>query len=558
VDTYLREYHGLDCRCISEFLTTEEIIGERDSASEIVDRVLSALDSKISPSINKQFGLKMRYFTALYSYIGKQHMAGYMCFVKAMEKIERLHKIKSVYYYGSTLNDFFKINTDIGDLLYHFFPHLKTKRIHRRYGSLRHAGLRRLLEIARKAARRPLWLPGRLWDIIGSNARYRKFSSARKTVLLYGGLHEVEFLKEDLKNKNIIYYDTQSKYPAGFRPAGKVRRAQVDFQDSAFSEEAKNPFARIFLKDIKEDFTKNISGYINGVDILRRIHEKYPISLGIWGNSPVLGLKPIVFEFLRSIGIKVVGAQHGMLCGDSFSPWHFDAELDRCDYYISYGHTEEDVKRIYPGKAINFKVAPMGKVKLVEKPEGRKKIDILYPTALTLPVFNCGMTRIPPHILRERQTALLEYLNSLDNMNIYVKPLAYSTAENCCVLPLFRRLRNLKLVNDRSLFEFLRTYKPGIVLIDAPSQPLYECLDLDAEIFLMNSIVHPFEKEALKKLEKRVHYAENLGDVIAKMNLFLESKLQKKRDTTFYDHYVRTKDTRRNILNLIDSLAGYK
>ena len=67
--------------------------------------------------------------------------------------------------------------------------------------------------------------------------------------------------------------------------------------------------------------------------------------------------------------------------------------------------------------------------------------------------------------------------------------------------------------------------------------------------------MHPYEYRILKELKKRVHYSEDIDEIISKIGLLLEGKLERKRDDNFYRHYVHKKNTKENILRLIDKLV---
>ncbi|MDE2511429.1 MAG: hypothetical protein KGL74_09925, partial [Elusimicrobia bacterium] len=84
VDVYLSEIHGIDCRCLSQFLSHEEFSALRERASRAADRLLAALDDRLAPALNERLGLKMRYFSPLYSYFGKHYLLGQLAFVESL------------------------------------------------------------------------------------------------------------------------------------------------------------------------------------------------------------------------------------------------------------------------------------------------------------------------------------------------------------------------------------------------------------------------------------------------------------------------------------------
>ena len=101
---------------------------------------------------------------------------------------------------------------------------------------------------------------------------------------------------------------------------------------------------------------------------------------------------------------------------------------------------------------------------------------------------------------------------------------------------------------------FLSKFIPKMIIIEYPSQPLFDCLHLDAEIFLLHDPLHPYEGQAIDELRRRVHFAESIEEIISKMDLYLQNQISPKRDNTFYGHYVYKEKRKEHILKLIHSL----
>lgn len=552
VDVYLREAHHVTCHVLSNSFTADEIINNLERLSKVVDCILFSLDEKITPIINEHFGLRMKFFMPLYSYLGKHHFLVYLCFAESIKKIIHIYNLESISFYDHRFNSFIDLDSDMEYFL-SFFPFDIETSVLRSFqrDSLLRLRLERLMTIINKLKQRPFGKIKKAFKRSMYSLRCQRFSNKKKTILLYEYLYDLDFLKEKLLKYNILY-----KVPSGIKCNDSITKFNINFKESDFVGENNDPLMQIFLEDIKKDFKKNIVGYINGIATLRSINKKYPISLGIWGNPPLLKLKALVFEFLKSENIKVVGAQHGSLYGDSFHPWHFDSDFDRCNYFISYGFTKEDLDRLYPGHEVKCKVLPLGKASFAKRNRFRKDIDILFPIAASSSMFDVGMKRIPPHQLAERQIMILEYLNSLKGLTVYVKPLPFSTLKNCSVLPIFKRLKNIKVVYNMFLTEFLRRYTPRAILMEFPSMPLFESLCVDSEIFLMGDCTHPLEEQAFDKLKKRIHYSEEINEMIKKLDLFFKGKLEKKRDQAFYNHYIYRQDSKENILGVIDTLIN--
>ena len=79
---------------------------------------------------------------------------------------------------------------------------------------------------------------------------------------------------------------------------------------------------------------------------------------------------------------------------------------------------------------------------------------------------------------------------------------------------------------------------------------------MDSEIFLMGDPALPFEEQAVSELKKRVHYSDDVGGLIRQMDLFLEKKLEQKRDGTFFAHYIYKEHAKENVLAFVSGTAS--
>jgi hypothetical protein len=64
--------------------------------------------------------------------------------------------------------------------------------------------------------------------------------------------------------------------------------------------------------------------------------------------------------------------------------------------------------------------------------------------------------------------------------------------------------------------------------------------------------VLPYEEKALELLRKRVHYFTEVDDMICQIDLYLKGKVQKKRDDSFLNYYIKKPKSKENILSFID------
>jgi hypothetical protein len=556
-DVYLKEQYGLPCSCISSFLSLEEILRCRDEASEIVDQLLPFLDRELAPSINKQTGFNMAYFVPLYGYLGKHLLASYLCFTEALKRIVDLHHPRRVFFYPLRFILLPGVAFDAERYFSSLFKRIQLETL------TCPTYIGGLLGGRRGHYLRKLAHPGTAIRILSDhvqNMRFARFRPERPTILMGDLKYELAFVKKSLKGYNVIFYDQLFRYPLGFRGGAIDRNPCLDLSALAtftLTATDDNAHASIFLNDILKHFATTAGPQMQDLQLLRKISSRYPVRLAIFDLPPLEPPLVLVTEYLRSIHTKILIAQHGGTYGDSFYPWHFDSDFKRCDYFISYGFTAEDLRSLYHEKEPRAQILPLGKVKIVDQARARSGADILFPLANTVSVFAGGVSgRLPPRMLLERQLQLLDFLNRLKNQRVYVKPHPGSTLDNCAVLPVFKRLPNLKIVYNVKLADLLQQLRPRAVLIDLPSTALYEVIDLDTEIFVLSDPFCPFSADALSRLQKRVHYFETVPDVMKAIEQWVNKKLPGKRDTSFLEKYVLKANTRENILNLIRDLAS--
>ncbi len=554
VCVYLKEKHGLDCQCLSKFFKIDEIKKYKIDVMNRVDEILNEMDKNMFVLDAWNRDVRINYFTVVYPYLAKNHYFGCLFFIEGVRRVIQLYKLKNIKFYNYTLNTFLDAASDIESLVCLSLSNIDCEFVHHSAGCA--VSRDRLNKSAAKLLRfidDPLLL---LRKKVREHLNSRwgsELSAKKKTILLFRPLKHLEYLKEDIKRYNVLDFsdcDYENSY--------SVSKENLDLKLNSCS--IKSPIDKIFINDLKNDFSLNINKWTAALKALEDINRKYPIVAGIWDIPPYHKVRSVVFEYLRIKNIKIIGVQHGCFYGTCFDPWHFSTDYDKCDYYVTFGFTRDDFARLYPARNPRCEMLPFGPVSLPAAKDGKTKktIDILFPITNSMSIFSGGMTRVPPDILAERQTILLEYLNSLTGTTVYVKPFYGSTYESLAALPVLERLKNIKVVSHLSLAEFLKHYMPRAVLIEYPSQPLFDVLHLDTEIFLMDDSIRPYEAGALEELKKRVYYSENLNEIMLMMKMFLRGELPPKRDNTFYEHYAYKKGAQENLMALIDKIAGDK
>lgn len=542
VDTYLREVYAIDCQCLSRFFSEDEVKSYKAISCQKVDSLLQGLDSTVSC-----FGVKANFFTAIYSYIGKYHYVGYLFLVKGISKIIEEYGLDRIDSYHYSFNRYLKTSTDMNVIFTNFFADIQSSPINYKENKTYSNVIRKMTILGKNILLNPGKAIAKIMAFLNFDKEI-KCKDNRKSVLFMGYPYDLSFLMDKLADYNVIFYNNESR-----ERKANCQAKEYDFHGLDIGTD--DLIDGLFLDDIENDINSNIHYYKEQIEYIQSVREKCGLSLLIWGQPPNYGIKAAINEYLRSLGIPVIGAQHGCLYGESWEPWHFDSDFYRCDYFLSYGFTAADLKRLYPEKTLKANIVPVGFVEPAQPKENQIVIDILFPVTNSFSLMEGGMVRIPPDRLTERQIALLEYLDSLSDLEAYVKPFKFSTHENCSILPILKRLQNVKVIDYLTLIEFLEKYFPKAILIEYPSQTLFEVLHLDAEIFLMAEPIIPFERQALVELKRRVHYAEDSGEMIALLDAYFQGKIEKKRNTDFYNHYIRKPNREQNILRLIEQIS---
>lgn len=557
VDVYLRVNHKIECVCISTFITLEEIKLYRVKSFERVERLLQDLDEKKSSELNSIVKTNILFFKSLYLYHGKIQYFTYKLFALSIKKINQKFNIDTWEYYDCKTNTMIKHCNSFTLVFQTLFPTLRVKLISRKviktnsllttfkkyWFELTNIFIYKTDKIEKLAKKQKL------------KKDYKIFLKKRKTILVSENLYNLSFLHTKINKYNVVYYENNNPiFPVSFQGKNISITSNVENLVNDFISISHNSFDRLFLQDIQSHFSKNVAKYLSGLVFLKKIHTDFPIQLGIWGNPPNKEFKALIFAFLRSKNISILGGQHGASYGVHENPLHIDSDYTKCTHYISYGFVKKDLERLYPKVFLDVKIFPFGQ-KETKKIVGDQTIDILFPITNNNSFFHGGMKRTPCDKLVERQIRFLKHLNALKKLKVCVKPFQFATSANYAMIPLHSKLKNLTFLDKVSLLDFLRKYTPKIVLIEYASTPLYEVMELDTEIFVMGNTVCPIEKEALKMLEKRVHYSDNIDDIIQKMTAFLAGKIKPKRNMDFYTHYIAQNNLEENTLALIEELV---
>jgi len=557
VDAYAKELYGVECKYLGNYLTLEEILEHSRFVSNTVDKLLLELDARIAPGLNSTLGCRMRYLTPLYSYIGKHHLLGYSCLEHALNKVIEnysLSELTSYHLKGTSLVRKIHLGNFLDDLSSIRVETLESKQA----DAENHLKIQDRLKYAcaklQIDSRRNLRnLLRRIFDQPGTR---RVSGRDRATIFVSGSLFDLEIIIDDLKSRYELFYFENGAPSEDHEGWGLSTPLRLEAIRTDMLNNIGNVSVKAFLRDMLDDFSRNIHKYIQELQCVIGRHRKTGISLGLWGNPPMSGPSSLAFEYLRSEGIKTIGLQHGASYGDQVVPLDLDLDYRRCDFFISYGFTGEDLQRGYRDNVkipADLEILPFGKLSNRKNNSGKlKDIDILFPVTNSVSLFDGGLSRNP--FLTQMQIDILEYLNTKQGLSIIIKPMLFSTHRNSVIFPFLSRCRNLKIINYLTLRDFLIRHSPRAVVIEYPSTTLYDIIDTDTEIFLLGDPINVYEEEALTKLTRRVHFAESTEELFLLMDRFLHGNLGKKRDRSFSDHYLRRDHAREKVMDFINTL----
>ena len=97
----------------------------------------------------------------------------------------------------------------------------------------------------------------------------------------------------------------------------------------------------------------------------------------------------------------------------------------------------------------------------------------------------------------------------------------------------------------------MKIYSPNLIILDWYSTPLYEILELDVDIFIINESVEKISNYAKKKLKKRVFIFENIKSLTKAIKNYDSKKIKKLRDKSFYKTYVNNGDLKSTLGKII-------
>ena len=560
---------GIACLELSSLITDDFLTKSFQTSDVTVKTFLKYLDKVCAQKISNILGIKdINYFYPLCVYFGKFEYLSIIKLEKALNVLFSQTLYKEVLVYQTVGESFFEKDDIFVSIIKEFLSSFNCRfELRKMKGRKNGSGkFNYVSDKFSKAVFNPIKTMG--W----AKERFSRYlpislNSQKALILLIEPLCELSFLKCALSSKNVLIWPYQG-LP---RIAGIRSRFKEDLLDLAASELRlmantllnRSPHLDhdLFSQHIFDNFVENFRENVLPLLYLDQICKHYQIGVALWGSPPNRGPRALIVEYLLKNKIPVVGMQHGgNYVVQDLLDIHFDLDFSRCTHYFSYGFDEYDMEKTYPNKPCGCKIIPVGSYKehLIQG-SGESihnsliNIDILFPITVSLSMFQEGY-RVNGSQLNINQRKLIEYLESLSNMKVYIKPIPGYSEKTCSTIELFNKLKNARMLKDLTFSECLNRFNIRSVIMDFPSTPLFDAIGKDVDIFLLANPVAPFSFDALRLLKKRVHYFERIDELSACLMKFVEGELPALRNSEFYFKYAYRKNTKELILETIDGL----
>jgi hypothetical protein len=369
-------------------------------------------------------------------------------------------------------------------------------------------------------------------------------------------------LKSVLRDKALLIHSNGDSFCTAFTQEVKDKLKQIEQEIISVNQEKdEDVCAEILRKNIIFDFCCNLEHNSSVVKGLNLYHKKKRITLAIWGNPPEWKTKALMVSYLLQQRVTVIGAQHGSFYCEFNVAWdHFDSDFNWCNYYLSYGFNEEDLKETYPWHNKLCTIIPSGHISYTRTSlHKRETIDLLLPLK-PCSSFMMEGTDIKSSDLANIQKELLRFLNTFKNKRIVVKLYIGSNDKNSAVLWLLKRLHNLEIISDLSFPQVLERYNVRGVLIESASTTIRDAMASsgNCEVFLLHNTF--FQHSTLNKkfkdaMSKSVHIFEELPSLKNAIRVFFDGNSEKK-DTDFYRRkYYQRPHTKETVMELIRSVT---
>jgi|GEM_PF-4094568 len=411
-------------------------------------------------------------------------------------------------------------------------------------------------------------------SIIKRNAQEPPYYPEKKTLLFMYPLYDLGMHLDDLSRYfNILKWDADDGY-AGMAlklsdPGDNNRWKGLKFDAPTFIDEAffKNlEYKKLVSPLISEFYRLKLPDIVRYWRQAEHIFKKHRIEMAFWNNAPHRYPAGIVKEFLRIRGIPISGMQHGGKAGtNEIMPRLIASEFNDCDYYFSYGFTEDDIG-LAKGAARLRRIIPIGSsqiLSLVSKNDSgamKEEVDIIFPAQMSSEVFFTQSETMNPRIL-EFQKRIIDTLAHSKAGKIILKfPFGQYGKSALGVYIEKRYPKRFMIVDHLSFTKCLEMYRAKTILIEEQSTPLNEAIFTESDIIVYNNPRWcELTKKAFDLLSKRAVVCNGEDAFLSALKDALEGRLEKRdlKDREFWQRYCVYKSSPKEDLKLaIDSLIN--
>jgi len=532
---------GILCKDICDFVEQEAVVTYIEDASKILSEKLNRLDAELAESLSSVCGMPLTpIFYTCYKYGWRYILAGNSVLHDIFNNILADTDAEKLYfYYRKEISDhpIFSNIVTLRNLCDRHGIEFGFKRVFlsRTKRSI-YSRLIRLLRLARGPF--PEEFMNEFVERIALRLKPSKFTAGEKKIAIDFG-NRKSFC-ESLKRQGFEVLSWPRKgipYVRGIeQPKVQTSLAKIRIiLDNWLNQNDWNRQNQTLTSIVR--YTRQNDCFIfTSVVFLNHFLRNYDVSLGVW-DVPVCNEAPILLTCKRLVNnIPVLGRQHGCCYVDqnTYSK-HFESDFNYCTYYISYGFSQKEFSNTYPNHNLKCKILPGGYELGKERSyKNVRNIDLVFPLT-SIP----GIRSFSDDIKNKfnAQRVILEAMNYRSDLSSFVKPMAGANTENFAHTHYIKRLKVVR----RSFLtweDFIKAYKPKVVISECPSTPIYQCLNINVDIFLLKDPVYKFSELALSMLTKRVYLFDSPEEIRQAILDYQPGKLKPKRNASFYNTFV--------------------
>ena len=543
------EQHYISCADLNTFVTATE---PRDIFYALLPSFtdfLIFLDKYNSTALNCFSDLPaLNWYFSAFRYMGLHEYAGLTLFDTSLRRYLKARRVEQINLIGNfdpgpcvlTGNHYLELTQNIAAEATATFTRLPYEETLTRFGTISIAtGVRRTLLTWPRKARLTLHLTLNY----ATNLRRKKGSGT----LIFEPLYEARFLP--LAHQKAYFWPHQ---PAGMpwglprqKPDRLRRPTNLPVTPTLPLPFSNMKHAQMYAKAMTDFFCSTISNFDAALYGALWLVKDHPIIQALV-PMPACAPEPktLVVELLRRLGIQVFGLQHGGCYGDqNFDHMHLLSDYLYYDIFLAYKANSPNWSHVPNIGLSPCKIVPVGSLKAFTRqsqPTAQNpglNTRILFPITVVFDI-STGNPVDNFKWLFHAQEAILARLDAL-SCPVVVKPLKgfLLRADLIRYYPTkftLAKLRHCKIDASISYEAALQRYRPGLVVLDMFSTPLYETLAFDCDIIQLIDPLCPPEVSVRIMLEKRVHLADSVEQLLGLIDAFAGGKLPVLRNNEYY------------------------